>query len=326
MVKNKMNDELISVIVPIYNAEKFIDKSVGSVINQTYQNLEILLIDDGSTDSSSLLCDEYAKKDKRIKVFHQENKGLSCARNKGIDNANGDYYVFIDADDEALPKMIEELYKLLKENDADISICSYEELYEDGTVISPCTNGNKGKIWSYTDDKKYLQIEYDYIRTVVQWNKLFKKEIFDDLRYPEGLYHEDEHIIHRQLQKAKKVTYTSEVLYIYYRHEGSITFNPDCKKLYDAILAFYDRFCFFKDLEKESCILYSYNILKYYTHELKTIDSKDKYYYLPKAKNLVKKAYKKLSFEQRIVYTLMKIKRFKRLLKSFIGKYLLTYK
>ena len=305
-----MNDELISVIVPIYNAEKFIDKSVGSVINQTYQNLEILLIDDGSTDSSALLCDEYAKKDKRIKVIHQENKGLSGARNTGIDNASGDYYVFIDADDEALPEMIERLYKLLKENKADISICSYKELYENERVKNTYENikfNDNKQVWSFKGNKKYLQIIYDWTRTVVQWNKLFKKEIFDGLRYPEGLYHEDEHIIHKQLQKAKKVTYTNDVLYIYYRHEGSITFIPSCKRLYDIVLAYYNRFYFFNKLNLMTCCIHSYTYLRYYKCRIEELDSEDKQFYASKAQDLVNQVNEDITFKFKVHFFLREI-------------------
>ena len=227
------NKELISVIVPIYNAEMFLDKCISSILKQTYTNLEVILVDDGSKDSSLLMCENYKKKDSRIKLIHQDNMGLSAARNVGLDNMSGDYCVFVDADDEILETMIEELYNLLKEYDADISVCNYLNIYEgeDYVLKQPSTT----KIDVYEDNSKYSQMFERYVVTVVQWNKLFKKYIFDDLRFPVGRYHEDEFVIHHELYRANRVVYTNRILYLYYRHKESITLNGSMRKRYDAI-------------------------------------------------------------------------------------------
>ena len=123
-------EELISVIVPIYKVEHYLPKCIDSIIHQTYQNLEIILVDDGSPDNCPEICDEYAKRDKRIKVVHQENGGLSAARNSGVEMANGEFLCFVDSDDYIHPKMYEILYKNLKKFKADISICDYNVVFE----------------------------------------------------------------------------------------------------------------------------------------------------------------------------------------------------
>ena len=168
--------------------------------------------------------------------------GLSGARNTGIENATSSYYVFIDSDDEILQDMIEVLYDLLKEYDADISCCSYLELFseEDETKIH---NQIKEEITILEGDNKYNFSPY----YTVQWNKLFKKEIFRDNKYPLGMYHEDEFVVHREAYNANKIVCTNKRLYKYYRNPESITRNPTSEKIYHAALGFKDRIDFFED-------------------------------------------------------------------------------
>lgn len=284
------NKELISVIVPIYNAEKFLDKSIPSILKQTYTNLEIILVDDGSTDSSLLICEDYKKKDSRITIIHQDNMGLSAARNTGLDNMSSDYCVFIDADDEILETMIEELYNLLIECDADISICSFFEIREDKE--SDFKQVEQEEIVELSGDDKYSFIFNNPIIATVQWNKLFKKYIFDDLRYPVGLYHEDEHVVHHEFYRAKKIVYTNRKLYLYYRHSQSITAMPLTKRTYDAELGFHDAIQFYKKIKSkkyyhEAIIRFLY--YRKYESGIKNNQTADYEEYYPKIKKLERK-------------------------------------
>lgn len=239
---NMKNEELISVVVPIYNTEKYLRECLDSIVNQTYKNLEILLINDGSTDSSLDICKEYEEKDNRIKIISQENQGLSGARNTGIDNSSADLLMFIDSDDVMLDTMIEELYNNLIEYDADISYCDFFYYYMDKE--NDFTQEENTTITTYSDQDKINLLFHDgYIP--VQWNKLFKREIFDDIRYPLGKIHEDEYVIHRQFYNAKKLVKTNRKLYKYRKHKDSIMSSDNPKKKYDAYLGFIDRFYFF---------------------------------------------------------------------------------
>ncbi|MBP3853284.1 MAG: glycosyltransferase, partial [Erysipelotrichaceae bacterium] len=202
-------NERISVIVPVYNVEDYLQDCIDSITAQTYQNLEILLIDDGSTDRSGQMCDEIAKTDDRIQVIHQKNGGLSAARNTGIEHATADYYIFVDSDDSVEPTFAEDLYTNLITAGADISICGLAWLTE-GDVFQQVDTVEVHVI----DGREALQKVNDpYF--VVQWNKCFKKEIFENLRYPVGRIHEDEFVAAQQLYQAKKVVYTNKRLYRY---------------------------------------------------------------------------------------------------------------
>ena len=249
---------MISVIVPFYNEEKYLNRCLDSIINQTYNDLEILLIDDGSNDNSFNIAKEYESKDSRIKLYKQNNEGLSSARNKGLDNAQGEYILFVDGNDEIVNTMIYDLYNLLINTNCDIAICSIKEINDDNYVID-----NKEEVINIIDnDDKYDMIQKDPIRSVVQWNKLFKKYIFDDIRFPVGKYHEDEYVIHKQLFKANKIAYTNKQLYLYYRNPNSISLNPDMKKRYDIVLAYKDRIEFFKKNKLDKYLNNTYCLLK----------------------------------------------------------------
>jgi len=277
-------NELISVIVPVYNVEKYLSRCLDSIINQTYKNLDIILIDDGSTDKSALICQEYKNIDKRIKVIHQENRGLSGARNTGIDNAEGDYYVFIDSDDEILPEMIETLYAISKETNADISICHMHYVKENEEI----KRNNKCQPIILVDENKFNLIYTNWMLAVVQWNKLFKKEIFNDLRFPEGMYHEDEFIIHHEFALAKIVAYTNEKLYIYYQHDESIVRTPSAKKKYHVMLAYKDRLDYCENNNLLNTAVSTYVRFKsFYNETINDIDKyNDKNEYLDKFKEM----------------------------------------
>ena len=211
-------DSMISVIVPVYKVEKYLNKCVNSILGQTYQNLEIILIDDGSPDNCGAICDAYAKKDSRIEVIHKKNGGLSDARNSGLDIAKGDYIAFVDSDDYIHCEMIEKLLCSSKENDADISICSAQMVDEQNRALGvlPVTPG------VYTGIQVIEEYDYFHGAYVVAWNKLYKRHIFDNLRYDVGKIHEDEFSFHRVFSKCKIVSCVDDALYYYLQRSGSI--------------------------------------------------------------------------------------------------------
>lgn len=210
---------LISVIVPVYNVERYLDQCMNSIVGQSYTNLEIIAVDDGSTDSSGRKCDAWAERDPRIRVIHQANKGLAGARNTGLDAAQGDYIGFVDSDDYTLPDMFSTMMRNMRESGADLSIISYERENPDGTTYSNALPGRK-LVMSSEDAFKYVNMHgYFY---VVAWDKLAKRELFDGLRYPlDAQYAEDSPVTYQLLDRAERIVYDSTPLYRYRMTEGS---------------------------------------------------------------------------------------------------------
>ena len=219
-------DELISVIVPIYNTEKYLVECVESIRKQTYSNIEIILVDDGSTDASIEICDEFAEKDSRVRVFHKENEGVAVARNFGIQQSNGQYVVIVDSDDVAVDKMIEVLYTQIKENDADIAVGNYY-IYDE----------SDGNFYYYITEADYCvevlspQELIDRQAGAWKWNstafmlttfKLYKKVLFDDVSFTHGRRFDDEASTHRLFLRSKKTVFVNDNVYLYRRRSGSI--------------------------------------------------------------------------------------------------------
>ncbi|NFG60722.1 glycosyltransferase [Clostridium sp. CMCC3677] len=237
--------KLVSVIVPIYKVEKYLIRCVESIQKQTYKNLEIILVDDGSPDSCGKMCDELAEKDKRIKVIHKVNGGLSDARNVGIEVAKGEYLVFVDSDDWLDLDMIELLYNLCEQRDAEIAECSYRNLYMDGIIEETrCT----AEIIE-ADSLLALEgmLDWKYFKPVA-WNKLYKKSVFKDVRYPKGKIHEDEFTTYKYIYNANKIVYVDVSKYNYDRRRVDSITGEDFREanLY-ASLAFRERLDFFKE-------------------------------------------------------------------------------
>ncbi|MCR5253492.1 MAG: glycosyltransferase [Treponema sp.] len=231
---------LISVIIPVYNVEKFLVKCIDSVISQSYTNLEILLIDDGSTDGSGKICDSYAQKDNRIKVIHKINGGLSSARNLGLDNASGEYIAFIDSDDFVKKNFIQILYERLIIDKSDISVCNFERIDESGNSISefPLIKSEEKMI---QNRKEFWESFFHHgAVNVVAWNKLYKKKIFDSIRYFEGHIHEDIFIIPEIIECVEKISFTTEPLYCYLKRSDSIVGNVKNKHVFDIDKIFAD--------------------------------------------------------------------------------------
>lgn len=218
----------ISVIVPVYNVEKYLGKCIDTLIAQTFTNIEIILVDDGSTDKSGTICDEYALKDSRIIVIHKKNGGLSDARNVGIERAKGKYLGFVDSDDYIDEKMYEVLYSNLIQFKADMVMCGYYDCYEN-KLIKKQSSGNV-MVWNNEEAVKALQNTLP-----VAWNKLYKRELFNHLQYPVGRLHEDTFIILDLLKKTTTVVNVEEPLYYYIRREASITKSKFTTKNLDIL-------------------------------------------------------------------------------------------
>lgn len=212
----------ITIVVPVYNVEKYVAKCIDSLLAQTFTDLEILLVNDGSTDGSAKICEEYARKDSRIKVIHQENQGLSAARNTGIEHASGKFLGFIDSDDYIDEDMYEVLYNQLQENQADISVCGIYNEYAD--VVRRACPTDEFMVVSQKEAMR-LVLEANKI-SVNAVNKLYKKEIFQELRYPVGKLSEDAHVILEILLQAKTIVISTVPKYHYIHRGNSITTSP----------------------------------------------------------------------------------------------------
>ena len=225
----------ITVIVPVYNVENYLEEAINSVISQTYKNLEILIIDDGSTDNSSQICDKYAKKDIRIKVFHQTNKGLSGARNTGLKNATGKYIMFLDSDDKFEPQACETMYKFIERTKADYAIGNYINIDEDGSKWeNPIFKKDTYK--EFTLSIKDYEKSF-YIMNSAVWNKIFRKSFLDSLNitFVERLPAEDAIFTTTCFIKSKKVCYIPEVIYQYRQRYSNSISNSCSKKYFDGI-------------------------------------------------------------------------------------------
>lgn len=215
--------DLISIIVPIYNTEKYLDRCVRSIVNQTYKNLEIILIDDGSTDNSSKMCDEWASKDSRIKVIHKNNGGLSDARNSGLDIATGNYIGFVDSDDWIDKDMYEYLLNLVKTYEADYSSVEMaivkseqETINQDSPAVSLL---NKDELF-----QSFFRVSRKEIKYCV-CDKLFRKECIVDILFLKGYYFEDIDYNFQILKKCKKAVYSNQKKYYWFYNLGGITRN-----------------------------------------------------------------------------------------------------
>lgn len=217
---DKLKEELISIVVPVYNVEKYLKRCIESILNQTYKNIEIILVDDGATDNSGKMCDDFLNLDNRIKVIHKRNGGLSDARNHGIEIAKGKYIGFIDSDDYIESKMYELLYKNIVANNADISICDRFINYEDGRQIIKNKKEEK-----FVMNKKEGLIELNSFKhfDMAVWNKLYKIELFKEIKFPVGKISEDYYTMYKLFDKSNVIVYDSTPMYHYYQREGSIS-------------------------------------------------------------------------------------------------------
>lgn len=242
----------VSIIVPIYNVEGYLSKCLDSIIRQTYSNIEIILVNDGSTDNCLEICNNYKKKDRRIVVIDKENGGLSEARNTGIEISTGKYIMFIDSDDWISINMVEKLYDLIYEANACIAQCDFIRVYDEKQIN---TSKEKEKIM-VMNNRDILKRIYDKngVKNTVVWNKLYSKKLFDNIRFPVGKLHEDEFTTYKILDSCTKIIDTNEIMYYYRQREGSIVNSEFNIKKLDVITAIEERIDYFnkkgyKDLE-----------------------------------------------------------------------------
>ena len=246
IIDKKIDDDKISIVVPVYNVSDYLERCLRSLLGQTYTNIEVLLIDDGSTDGSGKLCDGFAQVDSRIRVIHQRNMGLSGARNMGLDNSTGKYVFFCDSDDFLQKDTLAYMHEKLCRDNADIVACGFSYVWDDYTemgreeVFTNCKPGT----WSGKEASVQM-MRSNNICTVV-WNKLYKRELFDGVRFPVGVLHEDEATTYKLLYKAKLVSYTSKTFYKYYQRASGIMGFGIIRRYEDIITALKDRISFYE--------------------------------------------------------------------------------
>lgn len=237
--------DLISVIVPIYNVEKYLCECIDSICAQTYQNLEIILVDDGSADSCPDLCDSYALRDSRIKVIHQTNKGLSAARNKGYEVSNGKYIAFVDSDDIIAHSYIETLHKLITQSSAQIAVCAYTQTLNERNTKNTSDYMLTSERMLHEWHGKRKSIE------TVAWNKLYSRQVFEAFQdykiFPEGKTHEDIYTSHLFINNAKTIAITTKKLYYYRKRDKSISRTYTKQAAKEDLAAQKARLEFFKE-------------------------------------------------------------------------------
>ena len=234
-------NEIISVIIPIYNVERYLDKCIRSVVNQTYKNIEIILVDDGSPDQCGTICDNWAEKDERIRVIHKTNGGLSDARNAGLDAATGSYIGFVDGDDYIHPEMYQRLYEKMEEYSADLAICGFDrvDVHSDNII----KNENL-RCKDLINKKDAIMNICRKCLFVVVWNKLYKRELFNNLRFKYGKISEDNFIMHEVYHKCEQIVSVSENLYYYVQTPNSIIRREKTVSHLDAVEAYYNLLLF----------------------------------------------------------------------------------
>lgn len=246
-----MNKGLISIIVPIYNVEQYLEKCIDSIVNQTYTNLEIILVDDGSPDNCPAICDEWKKRDSRIRVIHKENGGLSDARNAGLAVATGEYLGFVDSDDWIHKGMFSSLLKCMNENDSDIAACGVELVFEDGKK-SMLTSDFVGVL--STEEALKSIINESLLKQPV-WYKLYKRDVIKNILFPLGKCNEDVFWSYQAIANANSVSIINDPLYFYRQRENSIMGNNFSLKRLDALEAKVLRQRFINERFKELTVL-----------------------------------------------------------------------
>lgn len=239
-----MEQQKISVIVPVYKVEPFLDRCVQSIVGQTYRNLEVILVDDGSPDNCSSLCDAWAAEDNRVKVIHKVNGGLSDARNAGIAVATGELMGFVDGDDWIAPDMYQHLHDLMMTDHSDIAACGVEMVWEDGTSSRMFTKS--GNCVLNREEAMRSIIEESWLKQPV-WYKLYKTALIMDIPFPVGKYHEDVFWSYQAVAKAERVSVSDQVGYYYLQRNGSIMGEEYSLKRLDVVEAKRQRLTFVQE-------------------------------------------------------------------------------
>ena len=237
--KSKMKKKLLSVIIPVYNVEQYLKRCLDSVVAQSLQEIEIIIVNDGSTDSSEEICEEYAKQDSRIVMIHQNNQGISAARNAGINAASTEYLMFVDSDDWVVPEFCQCAYEAIVKKDADLILFDFYSV-------------NQAKMWIQTDLKEdIIDLSKDEAMTYLiekignnAWNKIYSAKLFQNLKFPVGRNYEDIGTVCFLVEKAEKIGYLNKALYYYCYREKSISKRPSKKSLEDRIEMLYKQWMF----------------------------------------------------------------------------------
>lgn len=269
----------ISVVIPVYNVEKYLSECLDSVVNQTYKNLQIIIVDDGSTDSSGKICDVYAEKDNRITVVHQKNAGAGAAKNTGLELIDGDYFSIIDSDDYIELDMYEKMVNSLEKYNADIVQCLFRNVYvNDSFDRKYKIKGNYPKVLTPKNFlKEYL---YDW-KYAIFANKVFKSSLLKDIRFPVGRKIDDEFFTYKLICNSKKIVNIEDVLYSYRMRKTSVMNENDSDRLiYDRIDCFVERYDYIRrkypSLNKKY-LAKLYDSLLYYKTQVKNTEKLEKY-------------------------------------------------
>lgn len=229
----------LSIIIPVYNVRQWLEETVNSVLNQTFRDFELILVDDGATDGSGKLCDRLALADNRVRVIHQENAGVSAARNAGLDAAKGEYIGWVDSDDIIEADMFQRLILLAESHNADIVQCQHDRACElNGSGRSDTVNIMNGADFVR---RMFTKKGGVYTNQVALWSKIYRKALWEDIRFPVGMVYEDEMQTYKVCLKATKIIETEDVLYHYVKRENSIITGESHKKLLDKQRALADR-------------------------------------------------------------------------------------
>lgn len=271
---------IISIIVPVYNVEEYLQRCIDSILNQRFKDFELILINDGSTDNSLKICKEYSLSDSRVKVINKENGGLSSARNAGINIAKGKYIGFVDSDDWINEEMYQTLYNLLQEYDCDIAECCYKKVYDEKIIEKQ----KKRYEISILSNIKILESMYvnNFAGSTISVNKLYKSSLFKNIRFPEGKLNEDQFTTYKIYFNSRKVVSINREMYYYYQSGNSITRSEFSIKKLDAIEAIESSKRFFEknnlyDLVLWNDTLYSFVLIKYYIILLENAEFDNKY-------------------------------------------------
>ncbi len=265
-------EDIISIIVPVYNVESYLERCLTSILEQTYSNLEVILVDDGSTDGSEIICDRVAERDCRIKVIHQENVGLSGARNAGIDAATGRYIFFCDSDDYLQIDALEKMLNKLKKDHADIVSCGIMKVGHGVQEIM--TDSCHGR---FSGHESVIQMMRGNNVCTVTWNKLYRSDLFEGIRFPVGVLNEDEATIYKVLYKARVVSYLPDCLYMYYQRENSLIHNALENRYNSFIDALDERITFFIDNDEIDLVEHSrISLLEWIKYTYRNISNNEK--------------------------------------------------
>ena len=257
-------NSLVSVIIPVYNAEKYLDRCISSVVEQSHKELEIILIDDGSSDSSAVICDGWVQRDQRIRCKHQQNSGVSSSRNQGIKMATGAYLMMVDSDDYIYEKTIEYMLEAIECGQNEMVVCDFEKGTDDRHSFNIARVDINEHPECLEPEEVLLKIygnDHDKLRYVVPWCKLYRRSLFDGIRYPDGRIFEDIYTTHQIIYKCNHIAILDQPFWYYYQHESSIMNQPFHVEKQDYLEALADRVDFFREKELKNLEQHAYDEL-----------------------------------------------------------------